>query len=188
MKRIFSALAVAAAVFAGTTATHAAEEADTAAPLEVYGVRIGNPLDASTWWSGHESPHGGMEQLAINPIDPTFWIAFIDPKRHGQAHMTVMNPASMKQLMEVETYTNMMSMDVWAKWVALDTYAPLIDLQTYAYWMQPGAYTHFLDTAQFEPMLDVSNYTVVMHTAMDTAGLSEWVHAGVELAGFTPLH
>ena len=193
MKRTLTALSVAATLTAGaalaqsaddaTRAVSAVETAETAKPLELYGVRIGNPADPTTWWSGHEDLSADLEPMAINPMDPTFWIAFVDPKRHGQAHVTMMNPASMAQMMKIETYTNMMRLDTWAKWVSLDTYAPLLDLQTYAYWMQPGAYVHSLDLAQFEPMLGLDNYTIVFHTAFETAGVSEWVEASAALVG-----
>ena len=145
--------------------------------LNVAGLRVGNPLDPATWWNAHGASMAEMTPIAINPMDPDFWIAFIDPPRHGHAHMTFMNPASMGQFMKPETYSAMMDPAVWIKWADPQNYAPLFDPQTYAYWMQPGAYAHMLDPGQFEPMLDAGNYTAVLTAAADTLGLSDW--AGV---------
>ena len=171
-----TALTLAASLLAGTA------QADWLSfdtrTLEVYGTRVGNPVEPATWWNGHGAGMAEMAPLRINPMDPDFWMAFIQPDRHGQAHMTFMNPATMAQFLEMETYSAMMDPGIWAKWFDPGSYAPLADPQVYAYWMQPGAYAHMLDIGQVQPMLETGNYSVVLSTAADTFGLSDWAELG----------
>ena len=125
----------------------AADTAAPAAPLEFMGVRIGNPIDPSTWWDGaaEHADHAAMEPIEINPVDPEFWMAFIDPQKHSRVHATFTNPATMAQFLKADTYTAMMDMGTMMKWMDMDSYAPMYDPQTYAYWKQPGAYGHMLN-------------------------------------------
>jgi len=157
---------------AAETETVAAAEGEApAAPLEFMGVRIGNPIDPSTWWDGH-GENASTEPLDINPMDPEFWVAFVDPDMHSRLHATFTNPATMGQFLKADTYTAMMDMGIMMKWMDLDSFAPLYDAQTYAYWMQPGAYTHMLNLENYSQMIDLANYTAVLDTAAETFGVS----------------
>ncbi|MCP3972655.1 MAG: hypothetical protein GY717_20500 [Rhodobacteraceae bacterium] len=141
--------------------------------IEIYGVRVANPLDPATWWeaSGEAMDHANMEPILINPIDPEFWVAFIDPQRHSRLHMTLANPATMGQFLDPETYTAMMDMGIWMKWMDLDSFAPLYKLETYSYWMQPGAYLHAMDPATYASWVDIDAYTSLLSAAAETMGI-----------------
>jgi len=138
--------------------------------LTVWGVRVGNPIDPSTWWDAH--PAGGHDDMVrINPADPRFWMAFVDPERHSAMHATMLNPATMGQFFQLETYTNMLDFGTWMSWMDASNYAPLVKAQTWAYWMQPGAYAHLIDPDMYTMMFDVDKYAEVLDVAADTMGI-----------------
>lgn len=138
--------------------------------LTIAGIRIGNPIDPSTWWDAHDSAHD-TAPVQVNFADPGFWMGFIDPERHSAMHMTFTNPATMAQFMKPETYSNMLDYGTWMSWMDIDNYKPMFQAQTWAYWMQPGAYAHMFDVNSYAQMIDPAAYEQVWNTALDTMGI-----------------
>ncbi len=174
-KTALFAAGIAAALALTVTATNSREtnaSGEDAGP-SIYGVKIGNPINPATWWDGSEGTEHAAMGVKVNPMDPTFWMSFIDPKTHSTMHHAFTNPATYAQFTEVKTYTNMMDFDAVKKWVQPGTYAVLIDPQTYAYWMQPGAYTHIVKPSNYASLIDVSAYREVFDATLEMPGVSQ---------------
>lgn len=172
MKKTILAIAIAATTFALSTAGAVAEEkqVETATnEIRIEGIRIGNPIDPSTWWDASAGKETGAP-VAINFADPEFYMNIINPKKHSSMHGAFTNPATWAQFMKIETYTKMMDVNVWAKWADVKTYKPMLDLQTYAYWMQPGAFAHQLNTEHYAKLADPAAYGTIIDAALSNFG------------------
>lgn len=134
----------------------AAEQGKT---LQIAGVRIGNLVDPSTWWDASGKHfHEDTSEVEMFPIDPEFWLSWINPKTHSKMFSAATNPATYKQFLDPANYAKLRDVTIWAKWFNPDTYAVLADPETYTYWLQPGAYTHMLDTKNYAQLVNVDAY------------------------------
>ncbi len=169
MKNILLGLGFAVAVM-GTTGAYAQDAAPAAKSdeLRIAGVRVGNPIDPSTWWDAHENDTGAP--IAINPLDPELYMNMINPKAHSKMHGGITNPATWAQFLKVDTYANMMDLAVWGKWIEAKTYAPLADAETYTYWMQPGAFTHQFNLDHYKNMIKPENYGEFINATVSNFG------------------
>lgn len=168
MKKIILALTATTFLTAGVNVASAQEA--TSEGWNIGGVRIANPIEPSTWWDASEGETGAP--IAINFMDPEFYINIINPKKHSAMHGGFTNPETWAQFMKAETYVNMMDYSVWAKWIEAKTYEPLLDLQTYAYWMQPGAFAHQLNTNHYAKLVDLKAYGTIVDAALGNFGYS----------------
>lgn len=169
-----------AALVALTAATGASAESK---PYEIAGIKIGNPVDPSTWWdAGAFNCNVETSDVTYNFADPTFWMGFIDPARHTCQHVAVRNPRNWAHFLEVGTYTAMFVPSTWMKWVDVNSYAPLMDPQTYTYWMQPGAFQHELEMEHYTAFFQPTNYIPIAQAAValvsDTVSLGGSVVSG----------
>lgn len=178
MNRRAIALGLAATLSATSLAGTASAEtaiSEEASKWTLDGVKFANPFDSSTWWDGSEGSHEEMERVAINPMNPEFWIGFIRPDTHTRMHVTFTDPATLSQFFDLDTYKAMVDPDTLAKWIELETYAPLADPQTYAYWTQPGAYMHVVEATHYAQMIDPSAYTDVFTAAFSAIDLQDYL-------------
>ena len=176
MKKMFSALALAATLAFGATSVQAAEEAEKAKPAA---PAFANPFDASTWHN-HDKEAKLNQTVAINPADPAFWMSFIDPKKHTVMHNGMTNPATYGQFMRPSFYMAMMNPATWMKWMNPASYQVAMEPATMAYWMQPGAYMHVMDPSSYMQAMNPENYTKMMAEAR----FDEWMNpASYNVAG-----
>lgn len=169
MKKTLSAMALAAAVALGSSASIAAETEkanDSAgykhnAAVETAMTKFANPFDAKTWYDAgaHAKPGHTVE---VNPADPDFWMKFAGPKTHTGMHMAFTNPATYGQMMNPNFYMQMMNPATWMKWMNPASYKTVMDPATMAYWMQPGAYMHAMNPAGYMQAMNPEAYTKMM--------------------------
>ncbi|MCP5073165.1 MAG: hypothetical protein GY947_07700 [Rhodobacteraceae bacterium] len=169
MKKSNSVLSLAAALFLGTSAAVAEdvngtpENSCSSYSCLLTGVRIGNPLDSSTWWDGSEhAEHDTSQIMEINPFDPEFLMKIPNPKTHSTVHAALANPKTWGQFFKPATYANMVTPEVIVKWVNPETFNVLADPQTYAYWAQPGAYMHVVDLDNYSQLVNWTAYTALV--------------------------
>lgn len=162
MKKIFTAIAISAAMLVGANGV-IAQEAKTETG-EAPAAKSVSPFDQSTWFdgAGHVKP-GHIE--AFNPADPESWMKIVNPKTHTKMHATFTNPAGYAQFTNPQLYMSMMNPNVWMKWMNPESYKIMMSGETMAYWMQPGAYVHGMQATHMMQMADPENYSKLMDSA-----------------------
>lgn len=169
MKKTFASLAVAGALALTATVSYA-QDATTApaGELKIAGVRIGNPIDPSTWWDRSATKAEGA--VEVNFADPEFWTSMIDPSKNSQMDALMMDPANWNQFLKLATYIKMMDLKTWAKWADPKSYEAFIKPETYTYWMQPGAYVYQMNPLNYAEMVNVEKYSTLFNESAKIVG------------------
>ena len=134
-----------------------AEETTSSKVVAAADETIKTIIDPAKWHDGAGHVEPGIT-VAFNPMSPTSWTNFVNPKMHTKMHMAFTNPAQYGQFFKPKFYVDMMNPTTWMSWMDPKSYTVFTEADTYKYWLQPGAYKHATEITHYKELINQDAY------------------------------